>query len=198
MREMLAIGPFVILIGATIPYMIDIVRGKARPSRSARIMLLFLIAVTLLQQKGLGTGGALSLTIAETVISIMLVGLALKYGVGGLSKSDKICYVLLAVDVAVWLATKNDLLALHLSIIADCVAFWPTLQKTWHDPKSETPLFFWSGVVSPLFAIGAEAHLSYQTLIFPIYILIANGMEVALIYGLHRRLIPSLPRRSAV
>ena len=79
MRNLFAFGPFVILIAATIPYMIDIVKGRARPARSARIMLLLLIIVTLFQQKGLGTGGALSLTVPETVISVKLVGLAIKY-----------------------------------------------------------------------------------------------------------------------
>lgn len=187
MRDILVIGPFAILIGATIPYMIDIVKGRARPARSARIMLLLLIAVTLFQQKGLGTGGALSLTIAELVISVMLLGLALRYGVGGLSKTDKFCYFLLAADIAIWMITKNDLLALHLSIAADTVAFWPTLYKTWHDPKSETALFFWSGVIGPFFAIAAEANPSYQTLVFPIYISLVNLVEVVLIYGIQKR-----------
>lgn len=185
--DVMAFGSFVVLIGATIPYMVDIAKGRARPARSARVMLLLLIAVTLFQQKGLGVGGALSLTIAELIISIMLLGLALKHGEGGLTKSDKICYMLLALDVVFWLVTKNNLLALHLSIIADTVAFWPTLSKTWRDPKSETALFFWSGVISPLFAIAAEENPSYQTLIFPVYIGVINLIEVALIYRLHQR-----------
>lgn len=187
MRQFFELASITIVVGATIPYMIDIVAGRARPARSARIMLLLLVSITLFQQRGLGVGGALSLTIGETILSVMLLGLALKYGVGGLSKSDKICYGLLGVDLALWLITKNNLLALHLTILADTVAFWPTLSKTWRDPKSETALFFWSGVISPLFAIAAEENLSYQALIFPVYICVVNLLEVALIYRVHER-----------
>lgn len=188
MEKLYYAASIILLIGATIPYMIDIVKGRARPARSARIMLLLLICVTLFQQHGLGTGGALSLTIGEVIISVMLLGLALKYGVGGLTKLDKICYALLVIDLGIWYVTKNDLLALHLSILADTVAFWPTLHKTWHDPKSETAIFFWAGVIAPLFAIAAEANPTYSTLVFPIYISVVNAVEVALIYGVHVRI----------
>ncbi len=187
MRHIFELASIFIIVGATIPYMVDIVRGRARPARAARIMLLILICITLFQQRSLGVGGAISLTIGEVIISVMLLGLALKHGVGGFSKVDKACYILLALDLAIWFVTKNNLLALHLSMLADTIAFWPTLHKTWRDPKSETAIFFWAGVVSPLFAIAAESTPTYANLVFPVYISLANLLEVGLIYGVHRR-----------
>lgn len=181
MQKALALISFLIIIAVTIPYMIDIVKRRARPARAARSMLLLLIIITLAQQRSLGSGLTMALTVAEVISSIMLFGLAMKYGVGGLSKSDKACYILLGISLVAWWATGNALLALHISIIADTVAFWPTIEKTWRDPNSETSLFFWGGVIAPWFSIAAGGNLAYSVIVFPVYISLANLVEVILI-----------------
>lgn len=187
MREVLATLSFLIVVVCTGYYTVDIMKGRSRPARSTRVMLLLLIVVTLFQQHGLGSGWSLSLTLAEIVAAITVFSLSIKRGVGGLSRLDKICYGLLVLDCFIWFTTKNTLLALHLSILADTVALYPTLYKTWHDPQSESAVFFWAGVISPLFAIAAETHKSYQTLLFPVYISLINFIVVLLIYGLIQR-----------
>jgi len=182
MQTFLAYASFVIIIGVTIPYMIDIVKGKARPARAARVMFFILLILTLLQQHSLGSGYAMAVTIGELVSSTMLLILAIPFGVGGLTRANKICYLLLGIDVLVWLLTKNALLAIHLSILADMISFWPTIEKTWRLPRSETPLFFWGGAVAPIFSILAQADWSYAVIIFPLYLTVANLLEVFLIY----------------
>lgn len=181
MQNILALISFSIIIAVTIPYMIDIVKGRAKPARAARTMLLLLIIVTLAQQHSLGSGLTVALTVGEIVSSILLFGLAIKHGVGGLSRNDLICYLLLMLSLVVWWQTGNALLALHLSIVADTIAFWPTLEKTWRDPKSETSLFFWGGVIAPWFSIAAGGSLAYSVIVFPVYISVVNLVEVILI-----------------
>ena len=116
--------------------------------------------------------------------ALCLVWLAQKYGVGGLRKLDIICYVLLGVSIIVWLSTPYTLLALTIAIFTDAVSFTPTIVKTWHHPKSETPLYYWAGVVAPLFSIMAEQHRSASFVAFPLYLVVANGLEIALIHNL--------------
>lgn len=173
---------FLIIVAVTIPYMVDIVHGRARPARAARLMLFLLLVTTLAQQHSLESGYAMVVTVAELVSSTALLFLAFKYGVGGLSKTDRACYGLLILSLVAWVFTKNALLALHLSMVADTVAFWPTLEKTWRDPNSETPLFFWGGVVAPLFSILAQGSLQYSIIVFPVYLSLVNLVELGLIY----------------
>lgn len=168
-------------MGTTIPYMFDIVAGRAKPARAARLMFFILLLFALIQQHNLGSGYTLVVTLAEFVSSALLLGLALKYGVGGLSKSDKLCYTLLAFDLVVWATTRNALLALHLTVIADFVSMWPTLEKTWRQPTSETPLFYWGGVIAPLLSIVAGADFSYAVILFPLYLSLINLLEIVLI-----------------
>lgn len=122
-NNIFALISFLIIIAVTIPYMVDIVKGRAQPARAARAMFLLLIVVTLAQQYSLESGLAMTVTLAETISSILLFGLAIKYGVGGFSRSDKACYALLVISLITWALTRNALLALHVSIIADTVAY---------------------------------------------------------------------------
>jgi hypothetical protein len=190
MNYIFSLISFAIIIGVTIPYMVDIKKGRARPSRAARGMLFLLVTIALFQQIALGSTFAIALTVGETLSGFILLWLSFKHGVGGTSKSDLACYVLLALSLIIWYFSKNALIALHISMIADTVAFWPTLEKTWRDPKSETALFFWGGVIAPIFSILAQSNFSYSIIVFPIYISLANLIEVGLISG--RRLQKSV------
>ncbi len=165
-----------------IPYGWDIIKSRARPSRSARIMLTILLFVALLQQHFLGSVWTLSVTVGELVGTVGILGLALKHGVGGLKKLDLACYLLLSLSILVWVTTGSALIALHMTILTDMIAFTPTIEKTWRDPKSETPLFFVLGAVAPLLNIASAQEFNYAILIFPAYLAAANFIEVLLIY----------------
>ncbi len=182
MKEVLSVLAGVLVFYGYIPYARDIVKGKARPARSARVMFTVLLLVALLQQHSVGSVWTLAVTIGELVGTVGILGLALKYGVGGLKKLDLVCYVLLGLTILVWVTTGNALLALHLTVITDVIAFTPTLEKTWRQPQSETPLFFIIGTVAPLLNIAAAHEFSYGVLLFPAYLAVANFVEVLLIY----------------
>lgn len=182
MSRALAYVSFLMIIAVTIPYIIDIVRGRAKPARSTRLMFFLLMALTIAQQHNLNSGYAMAVTLAELISSAALLILSVKYGVGGLRRTDFVCYVLLALSLVVWLITKNALLALHLAIVADTIAFWPTLEKTWREPKSETWLFFFGGVIAPLFSIFAQRDWSYAIIVYPLYLSFINLVELILIF----------------
>ncbi len=182
MKELLSIVAGVIVASAFIPYAIDIARGKVKPARSARIMFAVLMIIALFQQRELGAWWLLAVTVGDGIGAIAILVLSLKKGVGGLKRLDMICYGLLVIDVFVWLTTQNVLLALHLTVLADLIAFTPTLVKTWKHPQSETALFFILGAVGPLLNIIAVGEYGYAVLLFPFYLALANGIEVLLIY----------------
>lgn len=181
MREVIAAAALVLGFYGYIPYLRDILAGKVRPSRAARIMFAALLIIALFQQHALGSRLALAITIAEAAGSILILLSAIKFGVGGLARLDIICYLLLVVDVFFWLTSKNTLLALHLTVLADLIAFTPTLEKTWRDPKSETATFYILGVIAPLLSVAGSEKISYGIVLFPIYLALANGIEVLLI-----------------
>lgn len=180
----LGIAAAVISLVATVPYTRDVLRGRVRPARSSRLMLELLLAVAFYQQLALGGSWALAITAGELVSCGVLLLLSAHYGVGGWQRSDIICYVLLAVDLMVWWQTAHVLYGLYLTIVADLIAFWPTLYKTWHYPDSETSLWYWSGVTAGLLSALAAGALA-STVIFPLYLMLINLLEVVLISRRH-------------
>jgi hypothetical protein len=182
MRSIFAVLSILIAFGCYFPYMKDIAQGKAVPARSARIMFTVLMIIALLQQRHLGSGWALAVTIGEAAGSLAILSLAIKKGVGGLSRFDVGCYILLALSVIIWITTKNTFLALHLTVLADFIAFAPTLTKTWRWPQSETPFFFAAGVIAPLLSVVAQEGISYSVALFPLYLSLVNAVELVLIY----------------
>jgi hypothetical protein len=180
-RILCSIASFAVIIATAIPYSLDIARGTVRPARSTRWMMLLLMSVALAQQISGGATWEIGLTVGEVIASLVLAAQSITRGVGGWSRDDIICYSLSAVDLVLWLTSHDALLALHLTIIADMIAFAPTLIKTWRDPSSESALFYWGGVIAPIGSIIASSTMSYSSIVFPAYVAIANFVEVALI-----------------
>lgn len=164
-----------------VPYGRDIVRGRVKPARSARLMIMLLLMISILQQHSVGSGWLIAMTIGDTVGAVAILFLSFSRGIGGLSRIDFACYVLLTVDVLVWLSTGSALLALHLSLLADLIAMTPVFIKTWRQPWTETPLFFLLGVVAPLLNILGAGKYSYAVLLLPVYVGLVNLFEVVLI-----------------
>jgi hypothetical protein len=192
MTEVLSVLAGLIAVGGYVPYARDILAGRVRPSRSARIMFVLLLTLTTLLQHDIGSGWLLAFNVGEWIGSIGILLLAVRRGVGGWSKIDFVCYALLVISLIFWQTTGNALIALHLSIIADVIAFTPTIAKTWRQPWTETPLFFITGVVAPLLNILAVGKYSYALLAFPLYIALANLIEVILIIY-RQRVVPPTP-----
>lgn len=179
--NLLSISAGLIMFYSFIPYARDILKGKVKPSRSARAMILLILIIGLLQQRSLGSGWLIAMTVGDTIGAIGILFLSFKRGVGGLKRLDVVCYALLAFDIAVWVSTGNALLALHMSLLADLIAMTPVLIKTWKYPWTETPLFFVLGIVAPLLNIIGAGKFSYAVLLLPIYIAAMNLLETLLI-----------------
>jgi len=176
----------VISLVATVPYIFDILHRRVRPARASRIMLELLLVIALYQQVGLGGGWGMAVTAGEVVSCGVLLVLAVPYGVGGWRRTDIICYILLAIDLAIWWHTGSAIYGLCLTIMADLIAFWPTLYKTWREPASETALWYWSGVAAGCLSVLAVGSAGVAVL-FPLYLALINFVEVVLVRRAHWR-----------
>lgn len=64
-RNIISVIAGLVVAGCFVPYAIDIIHGKVKPARSARIMFVVLLMVALLQQRQLGAGWTLAITFGE-------------------------------------------------------------------------------------------------------------------------------------
>lgn len=192
-RSFFGILSFVLSFGATIPYAVDIIKGRAKPARSTRILFLLLILVTLVVQSREFTSWVLLLTIGELATQVMLFGLGMKHGMGGLARLDVVCYIAFAISLAAYLLTRNATLSLTLLVLTDSIAFLPTIVKIWRDPTSDTWVFFVvGGVAAAAASLLARSTNSYTELLFPTYIFIVNALAAIPILLHSRRIRKSL------
>ena len=167
---------------AFLPYFKDILHGRVVLARSGRLMYVVLLIFVLFQQKSLGTGWSIVLTLSELIVCTIIFSLSFKYGVGGMSRLDLVCYLLLLMNLIIWKSTNNAFIGIHLSILGDAIASWPIIHKTFREPKSETPLFYWAGATASMLAIFAEENIAYSTIAFPLYLVLANAIIAGLTY----------------
>lgn len=177
MNTFFGILSFVLSFGATIPYVIDIIKGRARPARSTRILFLLLITVTLIVQSREFTSAVLLLTIGELATQAVLFLASIKYGMGGFTRLDIACYCAFFLSLSAYILTSNATLSLTLLIVTGSIAFLPTLVKIWRDPSSDTwMVFVVGGMAAAAASLLAHSTSSYIELVFPAYIFISNTL----------------------
>ncbi len=175
MQSFFGVLSFIVIFGVTFPYIRDILNLKAKPSRSTRLLFFVLMSTTLVIQSRDFTSWVLALTVAEVASQILLLGLSFKYGLGGLQRLDVISYVLFTIALTGYLVTGETLVGLALLCLTDLVAFVPTIVKNFKDPKSDTPLFFFMGVVGGVFSVLAADDLTdINEILVPGYIAVIN------------------------
>jgi hypothetical protein len=100
---------------------------------------------------------------------------------GGLAKSDIICFFIAISGIISWQLTKNPILALYFALAADFTGFIPTLIKTYHLPKTEVWLFYSLDVIAALFNLLATRQFIFNQFLYPLYIILVNLLMVILI-----------------
>lgn len=138
MKELIGIVAVALTFIAYIPYIRDILKGKTHPHvYSWGLWGLLTVLIVALQVKG-GAGPAALVTAAAGVMCLMVVILSLKLGKKDITTSDTVVAILGLVAIGFWLFAKQPIISMILVILADILAFIPTVRKSWHKPHSET------------------------------------------------------------
>jgi hypothetical protein len=160
---------------AAIPYVRDILKLKTKPHRASFLIWAVLGAIAFFSQLAEGATWSLFLPAADTLAVLVIFALSIKHGVGGFNKKDKVALVLAAIGLLLWYVTDEPLFALGITIGVDAIATVLTIHKTYQSPHSETFSAWFLATMGGFFAIFAVGSLSWELLVYPVYIFIANG-----------------------
>jgi hypothetical protein len=100
---------------------------------------------------------------------------------GGWTKIDLACLVIALIGIIAWQTTKNPIIGLYCSILADFTGMVPALIKTYHFPKTEIATFFILDIFAAFFSLLATSNWSSEQITYPVYIGAINAIMVALI-----------------
>lgn len=168
MKEVLAITSLVLSVGAGIPYIIEIVKGKAKPERVSWLIWTML-GLTYFVSSVI-SDGAVIFTSGELVGPVIILALSMKYGVGGRSRFDKYSLATAIVAFALLFMVDSVLISLLLALFIDGIAAVLTIRKLIIDPASESRLAWAITAVAGTLAVISLETYSLENVLFPAYV----------------------------
>lgn len=157
------------------------IKGNFKPQRMTRFLLFLvslLLIVTLFAQKD---RNAIYVILAIGIGNLIIFLLSLRTGVGGTSRFDLLVLLMVIITLIIWKTTNNHILGLCMAIVANFIAFWPTIIKAWHLPGTEEWVFYALYVLSSLLAILSISNFTFGKLALPVFVVFMNGTLVLII-----------------
>ncbi len=177
-----------------VPYIISILKGKTRPSRTTWFIWTILSTVISFSLYFSGAWQTIWLPICGGIGQGIVAILSIKYGEGGWTRFDRFCLSCVAIGLVLWWQFNAPLVSLLLNILVDIFGVLPTIKKTYYEPETEDMLTWALYLIGSSFNLLAVESISFQFLVFPIYIFSVNAIMVGLILRPKLRIRKRFPR----
>ena len=172
-------------IGAlgTAVYVRDTLRGTTKPNRVTWLMWAVapLLAAAVELNEGVGLRVLPTFMVGFMPLLVFVASFHNPSAVWKIRRVDYACGVMSAVGTAVWLATRNGVLAISAAILADFLAGVPTMMKSWTHPQTETIYSYVGAVISMIVLLLTIQHWTFDVAAFPIFIVCIASVEVFLV-----------------
>lgn len=190
------------LVGACI-YAYSVVKGNTRPNRVTWFILSFAPLLAFAAMMSQGVSFHESVFTLETGISPLIIFISTffaKQPKWEITRFDLACGALSIVGFLLWIILKEGNVAIVFALLADGLAFLPTLIKAFRYPETESPWAFMMGAVAAVIALAIITTYDFKHVAFPLYILIADVLATLFIYFklgkyLQRKNIEEIPMR---
>ncbi|PID32765.1 hypothetical protein CR956_00745 [Candidatus Saccharibacteria bacterium] len=169
-QEIAGYVSFVLMISSGVPYLLELFRGKVKPERVSWFVWLLLGVVYL--WSAIIEGGAVLFTASALIGPVLIFLLSFKYGVGGKNSVDMVMLVLALGAIGLMITTDDSFWSIVMALVADAIAGVLTIVKLHKDPSSESRLAWTLSATSSLFAIISLQTFTFESLAFPVYLLI--------------------------
>ncbi len=190
MRTILLLLGLLLPVVGSVTYAVSIIRGKTRPQRMTRFLLMIITALMWGSLVAADDRSGVWLALVAFVQAVTIWALSLKRGIGGGDRLDVICLLICALGVAFWLLFGQARIGLLASILADIAASAPALRKTIRMPHTELLLFYALDTLAGVCILFAGP-LRLQAMIFPAYITAINLLFAVAIWLPRLRAAPS-------
>ena len=181
-RESLGIIAGLLSFFAYIPYIIDIIKGKTKPSRSSWWIWSLVGLIILISYHSVGAQNTIWIPLVFFICPLFIAILTIKHGEGhSLNLLDKICLIGALAGVILWFFLHSAYLALIINIAVDCLGYITTIRKTLKNPSSEskiTWILFLFGSILNVFAIEK---FGFSIAFYPVYMLVMDIIVVGIL-----------------
>ncbi len=175
----LSIGAALILIATTPAYLRHSLSGPTRPHPLSWGVWTVLGTLGAISTTVAGGGVAVvPLYVADALTALVFV-VAWRQRDAGISRSELWPAIPAAVGAIVWIASQDPLAGAIGVVVADSSGGWPTLRKTWLQPRSEPPFLWAMDAVAFLLGCLSVSNVTPATMLYPIYLTVACALIAA-------------------
>jgi hypothetical protein len=155
-------------------YLIKTLQGKVQPNRVTWFMwgLAPLIAFFAQVKEGVGSQSLLTLTVALVPFIVFFASFLNKKSYWEVSKVDILFGALSLVGLIIWQITGVGNIAIIFSLIADFMASFPTLMKSFHFPETEHAFTYFTTIIGSLITLLTIDNWDFATYSFPLYLFV--------------------------
>jgi hypothetical protein len=163
-------------------YIVAIIKGKTKPSRATWFIWAFVGIITAFSYKASGAVDTLWVAVSEAIAPAIIATLAIKYGVGGTEKIDKIAFAGSLFSLILWWIFGSPIIALITNLAIDLFAAIPTIRKSWKKPQEEDRVAWSITEAGNFFNLFAIDQWLFGVVIYPIYTFIIDGIITLLLF----------------
>lgn len=138
---------------------------------------------------GGGRFATISLAIG-TLLVIFIFFLSFKYGTKNITRSDTFVLIVALLAIVVWWKLERPMLAVLMVSVIDGLGYIPTYRKSFIDPWTETPMFWFAMIIAGVLTLFANAEYNFLTVTY-IGTLIAANIILLSILLVRRKLMRS-------
>lgn len=152
------------------------VKGKAKPHRTTRLVLFLIVVLGFLSMYAQGDRVVVWFLGICAFQSFVMLLMSIKYGMGGWAKEDIAALIIALIGIAVWKLTANPAIGLYAAVLADFAGMIPALIKTYKFPKTEYWLTYFFDLASILLTGLAIKNGGFNEYLYPVYLFLVNSI----------------------
>jgi len=163
-------------------YLVDTLNGKIKPNKVSWFLwsLAPLTAFVGEIKQGVGIQSLATFIIGFVPLLIFIASFVNRKAEWKINRLDIICGILSIAGLILWYITRVGNIAILFGIIADALAYIPTLTKAYYYPETENPNVYIFGVANAGIALLTIQNWNFANFGFLLYILIFDSMKMFL------------------
>ena len=154
-------------IGA-LPYLYSILNGQTKPSRATWLIWSMVGIILFITYYLSGARETLWQPGIAVLFNLTFATLSLKYGVGGTTKLDILCFIGVAIALFFWAITSSPVVGMTIIVIIATIGSIPTILKVYKDSQSENKSTWLFWVLANIANLLAIKSWSYEIIFYPI------------------------------
>lgn len=186
-KEIIAIIAAVLAIIGNVPYLIDVLKQKAKPHPYTWLVWSIVSGVTFFGALAKGAGVGAIPTGAAEIFTIIIFFFSLRYGFKNIARRDTYFLIIALLGLIPWAITKDPTISVIIVVTIDFIAFMPTLGKTWKRPETETPLLYSMNVSRHVLTLFSLQAYNVATVLHSIVMIVMNTIMTGIIFWRKRQ-----------